>query len=68
MLSPQHHSFSSGHLSGSNLENNIFDDFVTDPSDDLGGRNEAAEALEDRGREEEEEQGRIFADEYLNHT
>ena len=67
MLSPQHHSFSSGHQSGGNLEH-MFDEFVTDPPDDVGGRNEAAEALEDRGREEEEEQGRMFADEYLNHT
>ncbi len=62
MLSPQHHSYSDGHHSGSNIENNnIFDDFVADQSDDIGGRNEAAEALE------EEEQRRMFeADEYLN--
>lgn len=65
LLSPQHHAFST-QGAGAHLDNNIFDDFVADPSDDVGGRNEAAEALEERGREEEDEQGRIFADQYLN--
>lgn len=61
LLSPRHHSYSDGHHSGNHMENNIFDDYVADQSDDIGGRNEAAEALE------EEEQRRMFeADEYLN--
>lgn len=65
ILSPPHHSFTTP-SSGVHMDTNIFDDFVADPTDDLGGRNEAAEALEERRREEDEEQGRIFADQYLN--
>lgn len=65
LLSLHNHAFAT-QAGGVHLDNNIFDDFVADNSDDLGGRNEAAEALEERGREEEEEQGRIFADQYLN--
>ncbi len=65
LLSPHHHAFST-QSAGVNMDNNIFDDFVADPSDDVGGRNEGAEAFDERGREEEDEQGRIFADQYLN--
>ena len=65
ILSPHNHAFAT-QASGVHLDNNIFDDFVADTSDELGGRNEAAEALEERGREDEDEQGRIFADQYLN--
>ena len=68
MLSPQQHGFSGGHNRRDSLDNNIFDDFVADPSDDMGGRNEAAEALEERRRDDEDDQGRIFADAFINHA
>lgn len=63
MLSPQHSTFP-GHRSGVEMDNNLFDDFVVDPSDDIIGRNEAAEALEDRRREDEDE---LYVDEFSNH-
>lgn len=61
MLSPQHNPYST---STRDLDR-VFDEFTTDPSEDLGPRNEAAEALEDRRREEEHENGNRLVDEFL---
>lgn len=66
VLSPQQSTFP-GSRSGAEMDN-IFDDFVVDPSDDIGARNEAAEALEDRRREEEDEQRSFFADDFPSNT
>ena len=52
MLSPQHNAFSN-HRSGADMDNTIFDDFVADPPDDILGRSEVADALEDRRREDD---------------
>ena len=41
---------------------NIFDEFVTQPEDDVNHRNEVAEALEDRGREHENEDDGVLDD------
>ena len=49
---------------------NLFADFTTDAGEEVGGRNEAGEALEERGREEEgESTGRegMDMDEFLVH-
>ena len=55
MLSPPRHLYANDQ-SGPNIDN-IFADFTTDPADDvMGGRNEVAEAIEARGREEDEDQ------------
>lgn len=48
MLSPQHNPYSTARDM-----DHIFNEFTTDPAEDLGPRNEVAEALEDRRRDEE---------------
>ncbi|KAI4201344.1 MAG: hypothetical protein LQ346_002192 [Caloplaca aetnensis] len=60
MLSPQHNPYSTAR----DLDR-VFDEFTTEPSEDIGPRNEAAEALEDRRREEEHENGNRLVDEFL---
>ncbi|KAL8711456.1 MAG: hypothetical protein Q9220_004114 [cf. Caloplaca sp. 1 TL-2023] len=54
VLSPQHNPYSTSPQSGKDIDH-IFAEFTTDPADDVGPRNEAAEALEDRRREERED-------------
>ncbi len=65
MLSPPRHHYANDQ-SGPSLDN-IFADFTTDPADDgMEGRNEIADAIAARGREEDEEQGRrSLVDDYL---
>lgn len=60
-LSPQHNLYST---SAGDMDQ-VFAEFTTDPSEDLGPRNEAAEALEDRRRDEDDEHGSRLVDEFL---
>lgn len=57
------HSYSNSHQSAprDNVDN-MFDEFVTQPEDDVNHRNEVAEALEDRGREHENEDDGVLDD------
>lgn len=61
MLGPQHNPFSQ---SARDMDH-VFAEFTTDPIDDFGPRNEAAEALEDRRRDEDNEHENRFVDELL---
>ena len=63
ILNSPHHSYSNSHQSASrdNVDN-MFDEFVTQPEDDVNHRNEVAEALEDRGREHENEDDGVLDD------
>ncbi|KAL9019524.1 MAG: hypothetical protein Q9185_003224 [Variospora sp. 1 TL-2023] len=63
MLSPQHNPYSIAH-SARDMDH-VFAEFTTDPIEDLGLRNEAAEALEDRRRDEDEEHSNRLVDEFL---
>ncbi|KAI4118291.1 MAG: hypothetical protein LQ345_001635 [Seirophora villosa] len=64
MLSPQHNPYS---ISQSARDmDHVFAEFTTDPIEDPGPRNEAAEALEDRRRDEEEEHSNRLVDEFLH--
>ena len=65
MLSPPRNSYEND-PSGPSLDN-IFADFTTDPADDgTVGRNEIADAIDARGREEDEARnGRSLVDDYL---
>ena len=64
MLSSPRHPYAS-EPSGPSLDN-IFADFTTDPPDDgMMGRNEIADAIDARGREEDEEQSRSLVDDFL---
>lgn len=44
---------------------NIFDEFVAQPEEDLNHRSEVVEALEDRGREHENESGANPLEEFV---
>lgn len=68
MNSPPHHGYSSSHQSASReVVDHIFEEFVMQPEDDVNHRSEATEALEDRGREDEEEDdGRNVLDEFVH--
>lgn len=64
MLSPQHNSYSTSAPSARDMDH-VFAEFTTDPAEDVGPRNEAAEALEDRRRDEDDEHGSRFVDDFL---
>ncbi|KAL8737258.1 MAG: hypothetical protein Q9181_001844 [Wetmoreana brouardii] len=53
MLSPQHNPYSTASQSARDMDH-VFAEFTTDPTDDLGPRNEAAEALEEHRRHEDD--------------
>ncbi|KAL9598684.1 MAG: hypothetical protein Q9219_004353 [cf. Caloplaca sp. 3 TL-2023] len=53
MLSPQQNPYSTSSQSARDMDH-VFAEFTTDPADDIGPRNEAAEALEDRQRDEDD--------------
>ena len=59
--SPVHHA-----NSVSNGMDQVFAEFVTDPSDDVGPRNELVEQLEDGRQEDDEGETGRFIDDYLN--
>lgn len=63
IMNSPHHSYSNSHQSAArdNVDN-MFDEFVTQPEDDVNHRNEVAEALEDRGREHENEDDGVLDD------
>ncbi|KAL8840809.1 MAG: hypothetical protein Q9176_003656 [Flavoplaca citrina] len=63
MLSPQHNPFTTSSQSAKDLDH-VFAEFTTDPNEEPSPRNEAAEALEDRRYQDEEEQERRL-EEYL---
>ncbi|KAL8664558.1 MAG: hypothetical protein Q9202_002967 [Teloschistes flavicans] len=52
MLSPQQNPFSTASQAARDMDH-VFAEFTTDPAEDLGPRNEVAEALEDSRRDEE---------------
>ena len=62
MLSPQHNSYATP----TRDMDHVFAEFTTDTADDLGPRDEAAEALEDRRRDEDEESGTRLVDDFLH--
>ncbi|KAL8714043.1 MAG: hypothetical protein Q9225_006655 [Loekoesia sp. 1 TL-2023] len=64
MHSPQNNPYSTSSQSARDLDH-VFAEFTTDPAEDVGPRNEAAEALEDRRRDEDDEHGSGLADEFL---
>lgn len=65
MLSPQHNPYSTAGPSTRDMDH-VFAEFTTDPAEDVGPRNEAAEALEDRRRDEDDENGSRFVDDFLH--
>ena len=64
------HLFSPSHPANnaSNGMDQAFADFVTDPPDDTGPRNEMVEQLEDGRQEDDEGETGRFIDDYLNQT
>lgn len=66
--SQSHHEYSnSQHSQPRESMDHMFDEFVTDPGDDVDQRNEVAEALEDRGREhEDEDAGQRVLEEFVH--
>ena len=63
LLSPSHHA-----SHGSGGMDQVFADFVADPIDDTGPRQEAVEDSEDGRHEDDEGETGGFIDDYLNHT
>lgn len=55
MLDSPHHGYSNSQSHVRDTVDNMFDEFVTQPEDDMNHRNEVAEALEERGRENDDE-------------
>ena len=51
LMDSPHHSYSNSQSHVRDTVDNMFDEFVTQPDDDLNQPNEIAEALEERGRE-----------------
>ena len=64
MLSPQHNPYAMSSHSARDMDH-VFAEFTTDPVEDAGPRNEAAEALEDRRQDEDDEHASRYVDEYL---
>ncbi len=49
-----HHGYTNSNVHTRETVDNMFDQFVTQPEDDMNHQNELAEALEERGRENDE--------------
>ena len=65
MTSPRH-GYSTSNHSHPNDADNMFEEFVTNREDDINQGNEVAEALEDRGREHEDEDAKSVLEEFVN--
>ncbi|KAL6722178.1 hypothetical protein ACLMJK_001285 [Lecanora helva] len=54
VMGSPHHGYPNNHSHMRDTVDNMFDEFVTQPEEDMNHRNEVAEALEERGRENDE--------------
>ncbi len=67
LIDSPRHGYSNSHSQVRDTVDNIFDEFVTQPEDDMNHRNELAEALEERGRENnDEDDGRDVLNDFVN--
>lgn len=67
IASPRHGYSNSNHSHPTDADN-MFDEFVTQREDDMDQGNEIAEALEDRGREHEDEDAKSVLQEFVHDT
>ncbi len=64
-----HHGYTPSNAHVRETVDNMFDQFVTQPEDDMNDQNELAEALEERGRENnEDDDGRDVLNDFVHET
>ena len=67
VMDSAHHGYESNRAEVVDSVDNIFDEFVTQPEDDIGNGNEVAQALEDRGREHtNDDDGRDMMNDFVH--
>ena len=68
MTSPHHAYSTSNHSHPQEPVDNMFDEFVSHREDEMNTGNEVAEALEERGREHEDEDAKSVLNEFVNES
>lgn len=64
-----HHGYTSSNAHARETVDTMFDQFVTQPEDDINHENELAEALEERGRENhEDDDGRDVMNDFVHES
>lgn len=69
VLHSPHHSYTNSNAHVRETVDNMFEQFVTQPEDDMNHQNEVAEALEERGRENnDEDDGRDVLNDFVHES
>ena len=66
IMDSQHHGYENTNVHVNESVDKMFDEFVTQPEDDINHANEIAEALEDRGRENTNDDGRDVINDFVH--